>query len=276
MILCLAVVYHVTQMSPEVSLPPSPLRRTIDYYLAAASVLVLIICRHSLRILPEHWSEKVGKRLHSLLRFGENGGVSAKEMMRHLGTRLHVKSIMRILDHEAKTGYVSQGDDVPDIALIRVDDCGSETLPEVRLLDLLRNGRPLVINFGSCTFPPFVAKMDSFVDMAKENQEKADFAVIYTKEMNPADGWCFPNNDYGIRQHRDVSERLMAAAFLRDKLSPYCHLFVDNMKDEATAVFRALPERIVVLKAGSVVHCGRRGPLGYNLEEIRTFLQSFD
>lgn len=59
------------------------------------------------------------------------------------------------------------------------------------LLDFARDSRPLVINFGSCTCPIFMAGLHDFGETIKEFGDVADFLVIYVEEAHPTDGWAF-------------------------------------------------------------------------------------
>jgi len=47
------------------------------------------------------------------------------------------------------------------------------------------------LNFGSCTLPPFLASLKSFVELAKFHQElnsPIDFIIVYIKEAHASDG----------------------------------------------------------------------------------------
>ena len=58
------------------------------------------------------------------------------------------------------------------------------------LLHMAKSGRPLVLNFGSCTCPIFMSKLTEFQQMVQEYSHIADFCVVYIEEAHPLDGWA--------------------------------------------------------------------------------------
>ena len=60
-----------------------------------------------------------------------------------------------------------------------------------KLLDFARPGRPLVLNFGSCTWPEFIASLKDFGQLVQRFSDVADFLFIYIEEAHPVDGWAF-------------------------------------------------------------------------------------
>lgn len=59
-----------------------------------------------------------------------------------------------------------------------------------RLLDSTRHGRPLVVNFGSSSWRPFVAKLRDFGEIVHDFSDVADFVIVYIEEAHPSDGWA--------------------------------------------------------------------------------------
>jgi len=75
-----------------------------------------------------------------------------------------------------------------------------------RLLDFQRGSRPLVLVFGSCTWPPFMADFGNICRMAADNADLADFVVVYIEEAHASDGWAlsqpfyfYTTNDDGLQ-----------------------------------------------------------------------------
>lgn len=58
------------------------------------------------------------------------------------------------------------------------------------LLQMAKAGRPLVLNFGSCTCPIFMRQLNEFQQMANHFNHIADFCVVYIEEAHPSDGWA--------------------------------------------------------------------------------------
>lgn len=76
------------------------------------------------------------------------------------------------------------GSPAPNCKLVSTDG------QECRLLDLMRGSRPLVLNFGSCSWPPFFIRLQNdFTKVVRDFSEVADFVVVYINEAHPTDGW---------------------------------------------------------------------------------------
>ena len=160
------------------------------------------------------------------------------------------------------------GSKAPNAKLLSLDG-----FSEKFLLDFQSKGRPLVLNFGSCTWPPFVAKLARFNEIIAEFCDEVDFLVIYIEEAHPTDGWSFRSN-YDIETHRSIEDRLLAAKQLR-ALGPQCPIMVDKMDDQANKLYGGLYERLYIILNSVVVYEGERGPVGYKLEEVNDWLTSY-
>lgn len=61
---------------------------------------------------------------------------------------------------------------------------------EKRMLDFAHGDRPLILNFGSCSWPPFRIRLQNdFTKVVREYSDVADFLVVYISEAHPIDGW---------------------------------------------------------------------------------------
>lgn len=60
-----------------------------------------------------------------------------------------------------------------------------------RLLETSKRGRPLVVNFGSSSWRPFLAKLREFGEIVHDFADIADFVIVYIEEAHPSDGWAF-------------------------------------------------------------------------------------
>lgn len=145
-------------------------------------------------------------------------------------------------------------------------------LTRAKLLDLQKCGRPLVINFGSCTWPPFMSKLEQFNSLIARFSNHADFVIIYIEEAHPDDGWKFKDN-FKINRHKLLEDRITAAKELQ-RHKPKCPIYVDTMKDEANRRYGGLYERLYIVLDGFIVYQGERGPEGYHLEEVESWLES--
>ena len=80
---------------------------------------------------------------------------------------------------------IKQGCEAPNVPVVSLSGkhCFS-------LLQMAKPGRPLVLNFGSCTCPIFMSQLDTFQKMANDFSQVADFCVVYIEEAHPLDGWA--------------------------------------------------------------------------------------
>jgi hypothetical protein len=77
-----------------------------------------------------------------------------------------------------------KGRPTPNPSLVSLD--GSKYF---QLLDFARGSRPLVVNFGSCTCPVFMERLQQFGEIVEEFSSVADFLTIYIEEAHPTDEW---------------------------------------------------------------------------------------
>lgn len=144
-----------------------------------------------------------------------------------------------------------------------------------KLLDFMVNDRPLIVNFGSCTWPPFMAKWAEFGKIIDRFSDDADFVTVYIEEAHASDGWKFTDN-HNINFHRKLEDRIAAAEILREfDASVECPIVVDSMDDAANRMYGGLFERLYIVQKGIIVYEGERGPVGYRLEEVKDWLVKY-
>lgn len=118
-----------------------------------------------------------------------------------------------------------------------------------------------------------MAKLAKFNEVVRDFNDVADFAIVYISEAHAQDGWAFKNN-YEIRQHQNLDERLNAAKFVLAQ-NPPCPVFVDTMSDTTQFAYAALPERLYVIDEDKIAYVGGLGPDGYSLDELRRWLTEY-
>ena len=138
---------------------------------------------------------------------------------------------------------------------------------ELNLLDLEKNSKPLVISFGSYTWPPWRGTADLLQEIAKKYEEKANFISIYISEAHPADGWKL-DQDICFKQPKTLKQRMnIAKAFVKD-YDFKIPLYIDLMDNNANNDYSAIPERLYVVRNSCIEYQGGIGPTGYDLNEL--------
>jgi Iodothyronine deiodinase len=166
-------------------------------------------------------------------------------------------------------GKLQVGDQAPDLALPLYDG------GEVKLSELWR-ARPVVLVFGSCTWPPFRKKIGDLHRIYDKYKDRAEFLTVYISEAHPDDEWQMDSNHTDkmvFKQPKTFEARKELAAVLVDKLKYRMPLAVDTIDNKADQVFAGWPERIYVLEAGGrVKYKGGMGPFGFHPDEAEKVL----
>ena len=144
----------------------------------------------------------------------------------------------------------------------------------VRLLDLVKTPRPLVVVFGSCTCPVIIAKLEQMLDVQREFADIADFVMIYVQEAHPDDGWRMKNN-YNIRFHRSIEDRIEASQTLRSLLPSTIPLYVDTIENKASTAYSGCPNRILVIDEDTLIYQNGPGPTWFDFDETKQCLQKY-
>ena len=83
-----------------------------------------------------------------------------------------------------------------------------------------------------------MAAFARFNEIIDEFRDVADFNLIYIEEAHASDGWKF-NNNYDVKHHRTIEDRITAARVLHD-LHPHCPVFVDKIGGDANRLYGAI------------------------------------
>lgn len=135
------------------------------------------------------------------------------------------------------------GDAAPEFSLHRVNG------RPVKLSQFKH--RVLVLIFGSYTTPVFRDKAVALPELARRNQGKAVFLIIYTKEAHPAGGWTVERNtkeNINIPQPTDEAGRLAVAQKAIDALHLQAiPVLLDTMDDATASAYAAFPDGVIVI-----------------------------
>lgn len=103
--------------------------------------------------------------------------------------------------------------------------------------------------------------------------------MVYIREAHPTDGWQTDSNrKEGViyAQPQELGGRREIANACAIGLKLTLPILIDNMDNAADRAFQGWPERLYVLsKEGSIVYQGGKGPYGFDIEELDTFLHAY-
>lgn len=119
-----------------------------------------------------------------------------------------------------------------------------------------------------------MTRLAAFRRVVRQYADIADFLVVYIEEAHPSDGWVSTDAPYQIPKHRCLEDRLRAAQLMRAEV-PESNVVVDNMDNSANAAYGAYFERLYILRDERVVYQGGRGPEGYRISELRSWLEQY-
>eukprot|EP00967_Tisochrysis_lutea_P149628 scaffold288009_cov28-Tisochrysis_lutea.AAC.1 len=188
--------------------------------------------------------------------------------------------------HRDFTSHITIGADAPNATAFRIDGSKSS------LLSMINPQRMTILNFGSCTCPPFLRwlrKMDTLA--AEYSPSNVDYRIVYITEAHPVDGWMggqigkkllnaisgwgAPIQFDDVKHAQTLEDRLIAAS----KFVSGCDIdedivIVDGIEDEIEIKYEARPERIYVVQHGKILwRCGV-GPFDYDPLALEEFLQA--
>ena len=244
---------------------PSLLR----YLQAVAFTLVFLVFYPVVRLVATFFPGAVRKFVLKEIERGEFAPDDVDDVVNTMASGLALKTEYGRLINAILYGDTYVGKPAPNPPVVKMDG-----VTQVNLLDFAKAGRPLVLNFGSCTWPPFMEKLATIVRLSHEYETVADFVTIYIQEAHATDGWIFQNNEYKIANHMQMKDRFFAAQMLEEK-NPAGHLVMDTMSDDVCKRYGAVPERLCIVLDGTVAYFGERGPFGYKPREIEDWLKDF-
>jgi len=155
-----------------------------------------------------------------------------------------------------RQGTLEDGAVAPDFALPDIE--GKKT---VKLSDL--KGKPVVLIFGSCTCPPFVASTQATDRLYSTYKDRVHFLLIYIREAHPTDGWVMQGNQFVVKSPTTTEERRGIARDFAKRLNVSIPILVDTPDDKVEKTYACWPNRMYILDAqGKVADKGMAGPGG--------------
>ena len=107
---------------------------------------------------------------------------------------------------------------------------------------------------------------------------RAEFLTIYIKEAHAEDEWQMDvNEDQGVcyRQPKTLQERATIARDFVERFDYGIPLALDPMDNPAEQAYAGWPERLYVIdESGAVAYKGRVGPMGFDPDELESWLEA--
>ncbi|KAL4613111.1 thyroxine 5-deiodinase [Arapaima gigas] len=119
-----------------------------------------------------------------------------------------------------------------------------------------------------------MTRLKAFQRLVGQYVDVADSLLVYIEEAHPSDGWVSSDAPYQIPKHRCLEDRLKAAQLMKLEV-PGCAVVADSMDNASNAAYGAYFDRLYILQDGKVVYQGGRGPEGYKISELRTWLDRY-
>ena len=149
---------------------------------------------------------------------------------------------------------LTEGSAAPDFS---IKDLKGEKA--VKLSDL--RGKPVVLIFGSCTWPPFVKSVGQIEKLYAAHKTNAHIFVVYIREAHPNER----NNQFQIGEPKTLKERQEVAGDFAKKLKLSLPILVDAMDDPVDKLYAGWPDRIYVIdRDGNIALKGDPGPGGFS------------
>lgn len=155
------------------------------FYIKAALLGILFLILKALHQTPVIGT--LGEGLFTYLTNTQNANMKKRNYWHTLfGWEMYKSTLQTLKQDGAKTARL--GLKAPNPTLVDITNNNHQFS---KLLDLQVFSRPVVVLFGSCTWPPFMASLQTLGSLVKEFAEEADFVIVYIEEAHPDDGWKF-------------------------------------------------------------------------------------
>jgi peroxiredoxin len=172
----------------------------------------------------------------------------------------------------ARGGHLQLGDSAPDFSLTKLDRSGS-----VQLSALTAQRRPVVLIFGSYTWPPFRREVPALNKLYQDYKNQVDFLIVYITEAHPSDVWQMQSNikdKVVFASPKDEEERALLAGACVRRLGIDIPAVIDEFGNSTERAYTGWPDRLYLIDAsGRVAYKSKPGPFGFKSDELRAAVQ---
>ncbi|KYQ88436.1 thyroxine 5'-deiodinase [Tieghemostelium lacteum] len=112
-------------------------------------------------------------------------------------------------------------------------------------------------------------------EIYEEFKDRAQFYIVYLKEIHPSDGWYIGGDEISLT-HKNTTTMEQRQAYVSDmkEYSPFLTIpfLIDLMDDNFNFGYDAVPERLFVLENNKFQYVGGYGPFDFLPEQLKAFL----
>jgi len=250
------------------------LRYAVSASRIAASFLVILLCKALYRL----WPSKLRSAIEGNLRRYRypDGDIEAK-IRADIRFFTSLNFLWAVVRTEGKRFVESPslseaGKLFPDFSLVEL-----KSRREMRLSDVMKKAGPgpLVVNFGSCSCPTFMAELGEYVALVdKYSRQDINFILVYVEEAHAVDTGDFAlDSGYPqMKQPTSIEERLSNASALAEHTD--IPIYVDTIYNWGQSLYGAFPERLFIIKDGRIVMKGDEGPFKYSIKEAENWIEN--
>jgi len=171
----------------------------------------------------------------------------------------------------AREGRLKVGDQAPDFTLPRLDHSGSVKLSS------FRGNAPVVLIFGSYTWPPFRREVPALSKLYQQYKDRVSFFIVYINEAHPSDIWQMQSNVkegvlFADPTTQNDRERV-ANACVRN-LHIAIPAVIDSIGNRVEQEYTGWPDRLYLIdKSGKIGFKSGAGPFGFDAKRLAAALR---
>jgi peroxiredoxin len=171
----------------------------------------------------------------------------------------------------ARAGHLQAGDVAPDFTLGKLDKTATVQLSS------LTAAQPVVLLFGSYTWPPFRREVPALNKLYDQYGQQISFLIVYITEAHPTDVWQTQSNlkdKVLFASPKDYEERSQVAGTCVRKLGIKFPAVIDGFDNKTESAYTGWPERIYLIDRNNrVIYKSKPGPFGFKPEELEEALK---
>jgi peroxiredoxin len=171
----------------------------------------------------------------------------------------------------ARTGTLRPGDAAPDFSLTKLDKSSTVQLSS------LTAQQPVVLVFGSYTWPPFRREVPALNKLYDQYNQQVTCLIVYIVEAHPSDVWQTESNikdKIVFASPKDYDERSQVAGTCVRKLGIKFPAVIDGFENSTEKAYTGWPDRIYLIdRQNRVAYKSKPGPFGFKPDDLEQALK---